>query len=273
MIPTPRSLSSYRPQHDERCEIHKCRECGHWRGDPTMHGYGDKCDEWHSLPCSCGLDALLAAEGQDEMQKNDHGAGLAAAQTIPDVAERVPASGNDCEHGHFGGCGRPDCSLTIPIESSPTETASDLLRREAEWMQRFHDEKERADHLRGSICAILSYTGNRAHAIPLLCKNALDLDNRLQKALAGNQAATEVSSTPAASPALKAQTHVDLADAGSETLPISEEDRADALSLAIFVGRQGVPLDNASLSACREYIEARELLRLPPLPSPSEPPS
>ena len=56
-----RTLKDYRPQHDERCAIHKCRECGHWRGDPTMHNYGDECNEWHSLPCSCGLDALLHA--------------------------------------------------------------------------------------------------------------------------------------------------------------------------------------------------------------------
>lgn len=43
---------------------------------------------------------------------------------------------------------------------------------------------------------------------------------------------------------------------------ISEEDRRDAISLAIFVGRNNVPLDNASLASCREYVEACELLRL-----------
>lgn len=43
---------------------------------------------------------------------------------------------------------------------------------------------------------------------------------------------------------------------------ISEEDRADAISLAIFVGRHGVPLDNASLSAQAkdEIAQAKEAI-------------
>lgn len=43
---------------------------------------------------------------------------------------------------------------------------------------------------------------------------------------------------------------------------ISEEDRRDAISLSIFVGRNNISLDNASLAGCREYVEACELLRL-----------
>jgi hypothetical protein len=59
------------------------------------------------------------------------------------------------------------------------------------------------------------------------------------------------------------------ADAASHAVPvISKEDRADALSLGIFVGQhldETGGLSSAALAKNREYLEACELLHLDPL--------
>lgn len=90
-----RTLADYRPQHDAVCATQTCVYCNEER-DMCLCQFNRNlpfCHKWPgSVKCSCGLDTLLAASSAQQDEK-DHGAELAAAPTIPDVAERLPASG------------------------------------------------------------------------------------------------------------------------------------------------------------------------------------
>lgn len=61
-----RTLADYRPQHDEECSSRRCSHCNGWLPNRISHGDCRCRVIWHNLPCTCGLDSLLAALRQSE---------------------------------------------------------------------------------------------------------------------------------------------------------------------------------------------------------------
>lgn len=54
-----KTLKDYRPQHDNRCDVERCAICDAYVGGGHITSLlGHKAQP---KPCSCGLDALLAA--------------------------------------------------------------------------------------------------------------------------------------------------------------------------------------------------------------------
>ena len=103
-----RQLKDYRPQHDGGCPARRCQHCNQMhRGKRILYGRVDFHD-FEANPCTCGLAALLrlSETPQREAQNDDHGAELATAPTIPDVAATETASDRKVDCGACIGTGQ-----------------------------------------------------------------------------------------------------------------------------------------------------------------------